>query len=384
MDIVGLDLHKRESQLASKAPDGTITDRRIATSYDRLTVVFGDRPRACILLEASTESEWVARHLESLGHEVIVADPNFAPMYATRSRRVKTDKRDARALMDACETKAYRPAHRLAEGRRHVRAELAVRDVLVRTRTRYASLAKALVRRDGLRVPASDSGVVPAKITALALSPTLRAELAPLLAVYGPLNEQIEAADDRLAALEQTDPIVRLLITAPGVGPVTAAAFVSTIDDIDRFPSAHCLEAYLGLVPSERSSGERRQLGHITKTGNTRMRWLLVEAAWCILRSKSSETAALRWWTSMIAARRGKRIAVVALARRLAGILFAMWRDGVAYDATKLRAPRPAVVRPIAVAVAPVRQPAGSESAGDRPPFSDRGTPSPSTIVADG
>ena len=64
MDIVGLDLHKRESQLASKAPDGTITDRRIATSFDRLTAVFGDRPRARILLEASTESEWVVRHLE--------------------------------------------------------------------------------------------------------------------------------------------------------------------------------------------------------------------------------------------------------------------------------------------------------------------------------
>ena len=169
MDIVGLDLHKRESQLASTAPDGTITDRRIVTSRDRLTAVFGDRPRARILLEASTESEWVARHLEALGHDVIVADPNVAPMYATRSRRTTTDKRDARALMDACETGAYRPAHRLADGRRHVRAELAVRDVLVATRTRCACLAKALVRRDGLRVPASDSYVVPAKITALAL-----------------------------------------------------------------------------------------------------------------------------------------------------------------------------------------------------------------------
>ena len=376
MEIIGLDLHQRESQLSSKADDGTITDRRIVTSRDRLTAVFGDRPRARILLEASTESEWVARHLESLGHEVIVADPNFAPMYATRSRRTKTDKRDARALMDACETGAYRPAHRLADGRRHMRAELAVRDVLVRTRTRYASLAKSLVRREGLRVPASDSRVVPAKITALALSPTLQAELAPLLAVYGPLNEQIVASEVRLAALEHTDPIVRLLITAPGVGPVTAAAFVSTIDDIARFPSAHSLEAYLGLVPSERSSGERRQLGHITKTGNTRMRWLLVEAAWCILRSKSSETAALRGWASAVATRRGKRIAAVALARRLAGILFAMWRDGVAYDATKIRMPRPAVVRTMAVPVTPVRQRAGSQPAGDRAPFSDRGNPS--------
>src|SRR5436309_6356394 len=114
------------------------------------------RPRTKILLEASTESEWVARHLESLGHEVLVADPNYAPMYATRSRRTKTDRRDARTLMDACQTGAYRLAHRLSEPRRHVRAELAVREALVRTRTRYVALAKTLVRRDGLRVASRD------------------------------------------------------------------------------------------------------------------------------------------------------------------------------------------------------------------------------------
>src|SRR5439155_23040321 len=102
MDTIGLDLHKRESQLSIKAENGTITERRIVTSRERFTAVLGNRPGARILLEASTESEWVARHLEALGHEVIVADPNYAPMYATRSRRVKTDKRNARTLMDTC------------------------------------------------------------------------------------------------------------------------------------------------------------------------------------------------------------------------------------------------------------------------------------------
>jgi len=149
--------------------------------------VFGERPRARILLEASTESEWVARHLESLGHDVIVADPNDAPMYANRSRRTKTDKRDARTLMDACEMGAWRPAYRLSEARRHVRAELAVCDALVRTRTRYIALAKALVRRDGLRVPTSASAWVPTRIAALELSPTLTTELEPLFAVFAPL-----------------------------------------------------------------------------------------------------------------------------------------------------------------------------------------------------
>ena len=337
MEIIGLDLHKHESQLCIKADDGTITDRRIATSRDRFTAVLGGRPRARILLEASTESEWVARHLESLGHEVIVADPNYAPMYANRSRRTKTDTRDARTLMDACATGAWRPAYRLSEARRHVRAELAVRDALVRTRTRYIALAKALVRRDGLRVPTSASAWVPTRIAELKLSPTLTTELAPLFAVFAPLNAQIAVADARIAACTNEDPIAARLTTAPGVGPVTASAFVATVDDITRFRTAHDLKAYLGLVPSERSSGEKRQLGHSTKASNGRMRWLLVEAAWTILRSKSPQTLALRTWTRTIAQRRGTRIAVVALARRVAGILYAMWRDDMPYDAHQLR-----------------------------------------------
>ena len=97
MDTIGVHLHKRESQLCILAPDGTATERRIATSRECFTALFSDRPRARILLEASTESEWVARHLEGLGHEVIVADPNYAPMYATRAHRVSPARRHGRA-----------------------------------------------------------------------------------------------------------------------------------------------------------------------------------------------------------------------------------------------------------------------------------------------
>ena len=340
MDTIGLDLHKRESQLCIGHADGTIPEQRIVTSRERFTAVLGHRPRARILLEASSESEGVARHLEALGHEVIVADPNYAPRYATRSRRVKTDRRDARTLMEACRAGTCRLAHRLSAPRRHVRAELAVRDAVVRTRTRYVALAKALVRRDGLRAPSRAAERVGAHLQALPLSPALAGELTPLLTLLPPLTATIAAADRRLAALEQTDPIVALLMTAPGVGAVTASALDATIDDITRFPSAHQCEAYLGLVPGERSSGEQRRIGPITKAGNRRTRWLLVEAAWRILRSKDPESAALRTWALTIAARRGKRIAVVALARRLAGIVYAMWRDGVPYNGTKIRAPR--------------------------------------------
>src|SRR5712691_5520329 len=336
MDTIGVDLHKRETQLCIGQADGTITEQRIVTSRERFTAVLGQRPPARILVEASTESEWVACHLESLGHEVIVADPNYAPMYATRSRRVKTDKRDARTLMEACRAGTYRPAHRLSAARRHVRAELAVRDAVVRTRTRYVALAKALVRRDGLRVPSSAAERVAAHLAALAVSPALAGELAPLLRLLPPLTATIAAADQRIAELEQTDPSVALLMTAPGIGAVTASALVATIDTITRFASAHQFEAYLGLVPGERSSGEQRRVGPITKAGNRRARWLLVEAAWRVFRSTTPETQALRTWARAIAARRGNRIAIVALARRVAGILYAMWRDGAPYKEEKI------------------------------------------------
>jgi transposase len=137
MDHIGIDVHKKESQICMLADGGELIEQRIRTEPERFAAVFGKRPRARILIEASTDSEWVARCLEGLGHEVIVADPNFAPMYATRTRKVKTDRRDARALADANLLGAYRPAHRLSDPQRHVRGRLGVRDALVRTRTRY-------------------------------------------------------------------------------------------------------------------------------------------------------------------------------------------------------------------------------------------------------
>jgi transposase len=145
MDHVGMDVHKKESQLYILTEGGEIIERRIRTEPDRFAAVLGPRARTRILIEASTESEWVARCLERLGHEVIVGDPNFAPMYATRSRKVKTDRRDARALAEACVLGAYRPAHRLSDAQRHVRGRLGVRDALVRTRTRYIALIRALL-----------------------------------------------------------------------------------------------------------------------------------------------------------------------------------------------------------------------------------------------
>jgi transposase len=102
MEYGAIDLHKKESQIRIVTESGQVIDQRMATTRERLTQVFWGRPRMRILVEASTESEWVAQHLEQIGHEVVVADPNYAAMYGQRSRRIKTDRRDVAALMEAC------------------------------------------------------------------------------------------------------------------------------------------------------------------------------------------------------------------------------------------------------------------------------------------
>lgn len=339
MDHIGIDVHKRQSQVCIQSAEGEFLDRRISTTPAAFAALLGARAPAKILLEASTESEWVARCLEQMGHTVIVGDPNFAPMYATRSRRVKTDRRDARALAEACALGAYRAAHRLSDAQRHVRARLAVRDALVRTRTRYIALICALLRQHGRRLRSGKAEGISTRVLELRLPGRRLSEIAPLLAVIRHVNAQLAYSDDAIAHTTRHDVRVQRLQTVPYIGPVTAAAFVAAMDDAARFHHAHQVEAYLGLVPRELSSGDVQRRGRITKTGNVRVRWLLVQAALSIRRSRNPRTAALAAWATRIAARRGKKIATVALARRLAGILYAMLRDGTEYTPARLRAP---------------------------------------------
>jgi transposase len=259
MDHIGMDVHAKESQICILTAEGELIERRMHTEPQRFGAVLGDRPRARILIEASTDSEWVARCLEALGHEVIVADPNFAPMYATRTRKVKTDRRDAR----------------------------------VRTRTGYISLIRALLRQHGYRVPSGSAEAFPRRVLAVPLPGRLLSTIAPLLAVLRYVNAQLAYSDAAIEQVSVHDARVQRLRTVPSVGPVTAAAFVATIDEVRRFHRAHEVEAYLGLVPRELSSGESQRRGHITKAGHARLRWLLIQAAVSILRASGRTPAGL-------------------------------------------------------------------------------------------
>lgn len=332
MHYVGIDLHKNASQMCiyDEETDGYV-ERRVRTDLDSFRRALEKHSGAQVLLEASTESEWVAQWLEELGFEVIVADPNFAPMYARRSRRIKTDRRDARALCDACRHGTYRASHRRSAERRQWQAQLRVRESLVRTRTTFISQVRALLRQQGYRVPSGAAYKFGARVETLELPAELAELIRPLLELLEELNERITVCDERLKQIVRSDEVVQRLCTAVGVGAVTAVSFVATVDRVERFESARSLRCYLGLVPREYSSSERRQQGAITKQGNSRTRALLVEAAHCVMRNRREETAPLREWAERIRARRGLRIAAVALARKLAGILFAMWRDGTTF-----------------------------------------------------
>jgi transposase len=337
MEYGAIDLHARYSQIRIVDAEGrVIRDQKVVTSRERLIAVFAGHGTRRILLESGTESEWVAEALEGAGHEVIVADPNFAPMYGERHRRIKTDARDVAALAEANRRGWYRPAYRRSAAQRAMNQQLRVRRQLVQMRTGMISVARAVLRQAGYRIGSGSSERVAGRIAALPLPDALGATLAPLRRMLDAVSTEIRALDHDLETASQADPIVQRLRTVPGVGPVVAITFRAFVDDIRRFATAGQVSAAIGLVPREDSSGERRQRGHISKAGPTELRSLFIQAAWSCWRTRRS--VHLRDWATRLAARRGKRIAVTALARRLSRILFAIWRDASVFVAAPVAA----------------------------------------------
>ena len=314
-----IDLHRRSSVICLAGEDGSYEEQTVGTSRASLTAFFAGRERMRILLESSTESEWVARLLEGLGHEVIVADPSYAPMYATRSRRIKTDRRDGRALCDACGSGQYRRSHRTAEPWRSVRKQLSVRDALVRSRTRMINVARSLCRQEGCQIGTGHADAFAARALAAEMPAGLKEAIGPLVRCVAVLSGRIDRCDGKLEALAGSHERVRRLMTVPCVGEVTALAFAAVVEPAGRFASAAAVACYLGLVPSEDTSSDKRRLGPITKCGDRRVRWLLVEAAHRVMRSKGAPAADLRKWSGRVLKRRGRAPAAVALARKLAG-----------------------------------------------------------------
>jgi transposase len=329
-----IDLHMRSSQVRIVDELGTVLrDQRILTARERFVDAFAGYGGMRILLETGCESEWVAQALEAAGHEVIVADPNYAPMYGELHRKVKTDRRDVAALAEANRRGWYRAAHRTSAAQRATRQLLRTRRRLVQVRSGTIALVRALLKQDGYRLARCGAERVPACLAKLTVPPVLASALAALGRLIEMTTEEIAALETQLRARAAADPVVARLQSVPGVGLVVALTFRAHVDRLARFTHAGQVSAALGLVPREDSSAERRHRGHITKAGPPELRSLLVQAGWACWRSKQS--GFLRRWAEQLAARRGKRIAIVALARRLSRILYALWRDGSTFQVTR-------------------------------------------------
>jgi transposase len=165
------------------------------------------------------------------------------------------------------------------------------------------------------------------RVAALEMPLAIKMTLAPLCSLIETLDKELATADAQFEELAGGDPTVKRLTTLPSIGPITASAFVAAIDVVSRFDRASQVTSYLGLVPQEYSSGEKQRRGRVMRSAHPYVQSLLVQAAWRIRRSSDPRTAGFRMWADAIARRRGTKIAMVALARRLARTLFAMWRD---------------------------------------------------------
>lgn len=290
MDYAAIDLHKSASQIRI-VTDGETVDCRIPTTRDRLRTLFEARPRLRILLEAATESEWVARELEAMGHEVVVADPKYTPMYGERSRRVKTDRRDVTALAEACRWGLYRQVHRRSPEHWAVQWQLIVRDQLTRTRTRAIILIRCITGMGGIHLStAGHAEAFVKRLEATELPPAVQQAIAPLVTLIPELNRQIAATDKYFKSVADADAQMRRRMSMPGIGPITAAAFVAAIDEVTTFRGPGHVTSYLGLVPREYSSGDQLHRGRVVPSAHPRVQSLLVEAAWRIWRSANPDT----------------------------------------------------------------------------------------------
>jgi transposase len=336
MDHIAIDLGGRESQICVRSPDGSIVEEtRFATA--QLAKYLKRRPPSRVVLETSSEAFKVADSAAELGHDVRVVPATLVPSLGVGSRGVKTDRRDAQILSEVSTRIELPSVHRPSELSRVRKSMCTAREALVTARTQLVNTVRAWMRSELLAIPTGRVETFPIRVRrkALTLAEGLPDFIEQLLVIIEAHTTQVSRADRQLADWAKEDPVCQRLMSVPGVGPVTAIRFIAALDDVTRFPSAHSVQSYLGLVPGEDSSSKRKRRTGITKAGPPRVRWALAQAAWALRLARKKDPLVL--WAAEIEKRRGKMIAMTALARRLAGVLYALWRDGTRYNPFHLR-----------------------------------------------
>lgn len=331
MEHLAIDLGSRKSQICVRSPSGEIVkEARLETEH--LPAFLASRPHSRVILETCSEAFHVADYALAAGHEVRVVPSTLVRELGVGRRGIKSDRRDARATSDVS-TRIDLPSVHIPSATSRQRSALcSSRQVLVSSRTALINHCRGWLRTQrSVKIRRGSSSTFPARIKEA--QTILPAHIQSVLLILEQLNAQIADLDKQVEQIAASDEVCVRLMTVPGVGPVTALRFTAAIGDVQRFGNSHALQSYLGLVPGEDSSGKRKHRMSLTKAGNVHVRWLLVQAAWAAWRRRSNDPMVR--WAKGIAYRRGKQIAAVALARKIAGILFAIWRDNTKYDPSR-------------------------------------------------
>jgi transposase len=334
MIIIGVDFHPAYQEIASVNTDtGEYQEKRLthpqeAEQFYRCLAVVGQAIR--VGMEASGHGRWFERLLEGLGVELWRGDAEV--IRAKRGRKQKTDREDARHILRLLLKDDFPRIWVPSWENRDLRQLLWHRHRMVQARTRVMNQLQAVALNEGLRCKKRlwRAGGRQ-QLESFQLAPWASRRRGELLELLDRLNPTIAELSQAIEGEAEKSPEAQRLMTHPGVGALTALAFVLIIGNAERFSCSKQVASYLGLVPLEKSSGNQRRLGHITKQGSSIVRFLLVEAAQVTVRSVPE-------WRSKyhhLMMRRGRKTAKVAMARKLAVRLYWMWRKGWDYEQWK-------------------------------------------------
>lgn len=336
---IAVDLAKSVFEVAVSERPGKVAERH-RLSRGQFSRFLADRASATVVMEACSTAHFWAREADARGHRVVLLPPHAVRPYVPRN---KTDGTDTKGLLEAVRNEEIRPVP-VKSVDQHVLAALhRMRSAWMATRTARLNTVRGLLRELGFAIPVGARQVVP-HVWALVwdadsgVPDAPRPVLAEAAREIGELETRIEQLERSLDAMARKNDVVVRLRTIPGVGLLTATALVAFVGDVQRFPSSRHFASYLGLTPRESSSGLRRRLGAISKRGHPYLRTLLIHGSRSVLlhakKKQPSERDRLRTWALDRERERGHNKAAVALANKLARIVWAVWRRERDFDAS--------------------------------------------------
>lgn len=351
MIYVGMDIHKRFSQVAVLDESGEVLDQRrlTHTPCEELRNYFNQFPKDTqVIMEPTCGWNWLSDRISDLGLEVILAHPLKVRLIA--ESQIKTDKVDAVALAQLHRTGFLPQAYLAPPEIRKLRDLFRCRCGLVRMRTTLKLQIHALLDRLGIFHNFSDlfGKTGRAFLDELELESPYWENLDRQLRIIDLLTSEIEEIDKRIARQVRQDPQAKRLTTIPGIGFILAYLITTEVGEITRFSSAKKLAAYCGLVPYVRQSGSCVHYGHLTKTGNRLLRWGFIEAAQVAIRFNPE----LKYWADKIQHKKGKGVAVCAVARKLVNIVYQLLTQKRDYTPRRIKAKTNWSSRPVRPLVA--------------------------------